>query len=190
MSSIRGRWMLPAGELWNPQSLFRVSVKNGNTRHHAIFFGTRLIHGNTDPFRYLGCTGCPADSHGTIWLTVSKDRPIVITLPTVLFFLFFSLFFFFLLFPPSSITYESRNVALNAVVCTKWNTLELRPPMTIITTMTTVVVSTMDVSRPFLPFVADTAFSAPFQGGGGLITRGKTNAYTRFDTNRCPSSAC
>ena len=26
--------------------------------------------------RYLGCTGCPADSHNTIWLTVSKDRPI------------------------------------------------------------------------------------------------------------------
>ncbi|KAI5780002.1 putative cytochrome c subunit VB [Geopyxis carbonaria] len=26
--------------------------------------------------QYLGCTGCPADSHVTIWLTVSKDRPI------------------------------------------------------------------------------------------------------------------
>jgi len=26
--------------------------------------------------RYLGCTGCPADSHDTIWLTVSRDRPI------------------------------------------------------------------------------------------------------------------
>ncbi|KAL7270791.1 Cytochrome c oxidase subunit 4 [Rhizina undulata] len=26
--------------------------------------------------RYLGCTGFPADSHETIWLTVSKDRPI------------------------------------------------------------------------------------------------------------------
>ncbi|KAI5851705.1 cytochrome c oxidase subunit VB [Morchella snyderi] len=26
--------------------------------------------------RYLGCTGYPADSHNTIWLTVSKDRPI------------------------------------------------------------------------------------------------------------------
>ncbi|KAG0644492.1 cytochrome c oxidase subunit VB [Tuber brumale] len=26
--------------------------------------------------RYLGCTGCPADSHNTIWLTVSKDRPV------------------------------------------------------------------------------------------------------------------
>lgn len=26
--------------------------------------------------RYLGCTGCPADSHTTIWLTISKDRPI------------------------------------------------------------------------------------------------------------------
>lgn len=150
--------MLPAGELWNPQSLFRVSVKNGNTCH--AISGTKLPHENTDPFRYLGCTGCPADSHGTIWLTVSKDRPIVITLPPVLF--FFSLFFFF---SPNSITYGNRNVALNAVVCTKWNTLELRPPMTIITTMTTVVVSTMGVSRPFLSFVADTVFSAPFQGG-------------------------
>ncbi|KAG0129028.1 cytochrome c oxidase [Tuber indicum] len=26
--------------------------------------------------RYLGCTGYPADSHNTIWLTVSKDRPV------------------------------------------------------------------------------------------------------------------
>lgn len=26
--------------------------------------------------RYLGCTGYPADSHDTIWLTVSRDRPI------------------------------------------------------------------------------------------------------------------
>lgn len=26
--------------------------------------------------RYLGCTGCPADSHPVIWLTVSKGRPI------------------------------------------------------------------------------------------------------------------
>ena len=26
--------------------------------------------------RYLGCTGCPVDSHTVIWLTVSKDRPI------------------------------------------------------------------------------------------------------------------
>ncbi|TGZ82188.1 COX5B-domain-containing protein [Ascodesmis nigricans] len=26
--------------------------------------------------RYLGCTGYPADSHTTIWLTVSKGRPI------------------------------------------------------------------------------------------------------------------
>jgi len=26
--------------------------------------------------QYLGCTGCPADSHQTIWLTVSKNRPI------------------------------------------------------------------------------------------------------------------
>ena len=27
-------------------------------------------------YRYLGCTGCPADSHDTIWLTISRDRPI------------------------------------------------------------------------------------------------------------------
>ncbi|KAI5781786.1 cytochrome c oxidase subunit VB [Peziza echinospora] len=26
--------------------------------------------------RYLGCTGFPVDSHDTIWLTVSRDRPI------------------------------------------------------------------------------------------------------------------
>lgn len=26
--------------------------------------------------QYLGCTGVPVDSHVTIWLTVSKDRPI------------------------------------------------------------------------------------------------------------------
>ncbi|CUS13568.1 unnamed protein product [Tuber aestivum] len=26
--------------------------------------------------RYLGCTGYPADSHVTIWLTISKDRPV------------------------------------------------------------------------------------------------------------------
>jgi cytochrome c oxidase subunit 5b len=26
--------------------------------------------------QYLGCTGCPADSHHVIWLTVSRDRPI------------------------------------------------------------------------------------------------------------------
>ena len=26
--------------------------------------------------QYLGCTGVPADSHITTWLTVSKDRPI------------------------------------------------------------------------------------------------------------------
>lgn len=65
-------------------------MKNGNTSSATApppppppplptIFGTK-IHRNTDPFRYLGCTGCPADSHVTIWLTVSKDRPIVITL--------------------------------------------------------------------------------------------------------------
>jgi cytochrome c oxidase subunit 5b len=26
--------------------------------------------------QYVGCTGCPADSHVTIWLTISKGRPI------------------------------------------------------------------------------------------------------------------
>lgn len=26
--------------------------------------------------QYLGCTGCPADSHVVIWLTTSRDRPI------------------------------------------------------------------------------------------------------------------
>lgn len=26
--------------------------------------------------QYLGCTGCPADSHVVIWLTVSRDRPV------------------------------------------------------------------------------------------------------------------
>ncbi|KAF8473487.1 cytochrome c oxidase subunit VB-domain-containing protein [Kalaharituber pfeilii] len=26
--------------------------------------------------RYVGCTGYPADSHDTIWLTVSRDRPL------------------------------------------------------------------------------------------------------------------
>ncbi|OLN85481.1 Cytochrome c oxidase subunit 4, mitochondrial [Colletotrichum chlorophyti] len=26
--------------------------------------------------QYLGCTGVPADSHNTIWLTISRDRPI------------------------------------------------------------------------------------------------------------------
>jgi len=26
--------------------------------------------------QYVGCTGFPADSHGTTWLTVSRDRPI------------------------------------------------------------------------------------------------------------------
>ncbi|MCJ1350176.1 MAG: Cytochrome c oxidase subunit 4 [Icmadophila ericetorum] len=26
--------------------------------------------------QYAGCTGCPADSHVTIWLTMSRDRPI------------------------------------------------------------------------------------------------------------------
>jgi len=28
------------------------------------------------PNRYLGCTGYPADSHDTIWLTVSRSRPL------------------------------------------------------------------------------------------------------------------
>jgi cytochrome c oxidase subunit 5b len=28
------------------------------------------------PEQYLGCTGCPADSHIVTWLTVSRDRPI------------------------------------------------------------------------------------------------------------------
>lgn len=53
---------------------------------HLATFGR--VHQNTDPFRYLGCTGCPVDSHTTIWLTVSKDRPIVIILPAVLSFFF------------------------------------------------------------------------------------------------------
>ncbi|KAK4540077.1 Cytochrome c oxidase subunit 4 [Oleoguttula mirabilis] len=26
--------------------------------------------------QYLGCTGCPADSHNVIWLTTSRDRPV------------------------------------------------------------------------------------------------------------------
>ena len=26
--------------------------------------------------QYLGCTGSPADSHNTLWLTISRDRPI------------------------------------------------------------------------------------------------------------------
>ncbi|TKA25418.1 Cytochrome c oxidase subunit 4, mitochondrial [Salinomyces thailandicus] len=26
--------------------------------------------------QYVGCTGCPADSHNVIWLTCSRDRPI------------------------------------------------------------------------------------------------------------------
>lgn len=26
--------------------------------------------------QYVGCTGCPADSHNVIWLTTSRDRPI------------------------------------------------------------------------------------------------------------------
>ncbi|KAK5128656.1 hypothetical protein LTR08_003928 [Meristemomyces frigidus] len=26
--------------------------------------------------QYLGCTGCPADSHTVIWLTTSRDRPV------------------------------------------------------------------------------------------------------------------
>ena len=26
--------------------------------------------------QYLGCTGCPADTHVVIWLTTSRDRPI------------------------------------------------------------------------------------------------------------------
>ncbi|KAH9230375.1 hypothetical protein K456DRAFT_1727432 [Colletotrichum gloeosporioides 23] len=26
--------------------------------------------------QYLGCTGAPADSHVTLWLTISRDRPI------------------------------------------------------------------------------------------------------------------
>nr|POE99515.1 cytochrome c oxidase subunit 4, mitochondrial [Quercus suber] len=26
--------------------------------------------------QYVGCTGCPADSHVVIWLTISRDRPL------------------------------------------------------------------------------------------------------------------
>jgi NAD-dependent SIR2 family protein deacetylase len=26
--------------------------------------------------QYVGCTGCPADSHVVAWLTMSRDRPI------------------------------------------------------------------------------------------------------------------
>ncbi|KAK4986089.1 Cytochrome c oxidase subunit 4 [Elasticomyces elasticus] len=26
--------------------------------------------------QYLGCTGCPADSHVVTWLTTSRDRPV------------------------------------------------------------------------------------------------------------------
>ena len=26
--------------------------------------------------QYIGCTGCPADSHVVIWLVASRDRPI------------------------------------------------------------------------------------------------------------------
>jgi len=26
--------------------------------------------------QYVGCTGCPADSHVVLWLTISRDRPI------------------------------------------------------------------------------------------------------------------
>jgi cytochrome c oxidase subunit 5b len=26
--------------------------------------------------QYVGCTGCPADSHVVIWLTISRDRPV------------------------------------------------------------------------------------------------------------------
>lgn len=26
--------------------------------------------------QYVGCTGCPVDSHVTIWLTISRGRPV------------------------------------------------------------------------------------------------------------------
>lgn len=26
--------------------------------------------------QYLGCTGCPADSHGVIWITLKRDEPL------------------------------------------------------------------------------------------------------------------
>ncbi|WEW58907.1 Cytochrome c oxidase subunit 4 [Emydomyces testavorans] len=28
------------------------------------------------PEQYVGCTGCPADSHNVVWLTVSRERPL------------------------------------------------------------------------------------------------------------------
>ncbi|KAJ7593141.1 COX5B-domain-containing protein [Mycena floridula] len=33
-----------------------------------------IIVPSLDPERLVGCTGCPADSHDTIWFPVSKDR--------------------------------------------------------------------------------------------------------------------
>lgn len=138
------------------------------------------VHHNTDPFRYLGCTGCPVDSHTTIWLTVSKDRPIVIILSAVLSFLF-----------RGSIAYGNRNVALNAVVCIRWITLELRPLTTIITTTTTAAVSTTGVSKPLLSFAADTGFPPSYFRGreGGVwrfitqCSRGKTNTFDSMLTD-------
>jgi cytochrome c oxidase subunit 5b len=25
--------------------------------------------------QYVGCTGCPADSHGVLWITLTRDEP-------------------------------------------------------------------------------------------------------------------
>lgn len=34
-----------------------------------------IVHSFGDE-QYVGCTGCPADSHVVIWLTTSRDRPV------------------------------------------------------------------------------------------------------------------
>jgi uncharacterized Zn-finger protein len=55
------------------------SFLSASAHTHSIGVGTLDNPITVQSFgeeQYLGCTGCPADSHTTIWLTVSKNRPI------------------------------------------------------------------------------------------------------------------
>lgn len=57
----------------------QTSITSGDTRSLTCCVGTLtkpIVVTGFGPEQYIGCTGSPADSHTTIWLVTSRDRPI------------------------------------------------------------------------------------------------------------------
>ncbi len=53
----------------------RLSVHSANTVIPGTLKDPIVVRSFGDE-QYLGCTGSPADSHGTLWLVTSRERPV------------------------------------------------------------------------------------------------------------------